>query len=71
MPDKEEVSLHRFALRAFHMDAFWYLIKIEIPASHINSVARDLRMTGVVSLNSTMSLEDLAQEITLKAQLEF
>ncbi len=67
----KDMSLDRFAKDAYGKDKFWYLIKIEIPASNLGIIARALRMTGVGDMNFTQDLDGLSRELQLRVNLGY
>jgi hypothetical protein len=68
---KQDESLDKFARETFSIDDFWYLVKIEIPASNLMNIARALRMTGVGDMNFTQDLDGLSRELQRRAQLGY
>jgi len=72
-PPKEDNGLGAFAMNAYlyNNDRFWYLVKIELPFSSLEAIARVLRMTGVADMNLTQDLDGLSRELRLRAALGF
>jgi hypothetical protein len=72
-PPKEDNGLGAFAMNAYlyNNDRFWYLVKIELPFSSLEGIARVLRMTGVADMNLTQDLDGLSRELRLRAALGF
>ncbi|MFN6338091.1 MAG: FRG domain-containing protein [Cyanobacteriota bacterium] len=60
-PDDD--SIINFSTKAFDADKYWYLVKLVIPASLRNEIARSLRMTGISDMNFTQDLDGLAVEL--------
>lgn len=73
VPPDSDSSLEGFAQTAFNEkgDGFWYLVKIELPADRLHTIARVLRMTGVADMNLTQDLDGLSRELKLRAALGF
>ena len=72
-PPKEDNGLGAFAMNAYlkENDKFWYLVKIVLPFSSLEGIARVLRMTGVADMNLTQDLDGLSRELRLRAALGF
>jgi hypothetical protein len=72
-PPDSDIGLACFARDAFNEkdDGFWYLVKIELPADRLHTIARVLRMTGVADMNLTQDLDGLSRELKLRAALGF
>ena len=67
---KKDTSLNMFAKDSFHADnSFWYLIKLIIPASKREEIARNLRMTGIGDMNFSQDLDGLSKELEIRFRL--